>query len=176
MSYRIAVGTSDGKNIDLKFGEIKHFLIYEVEGKEIKVLEKRAVEEDPEKDVTADTHLKEAVVYDEVAGNNSKESDGSGLNCGSSGCNTGACSGNGHGCGGPAGITEKVEVISDCRCVLCAKVGFQAQKQFERKAISVFDIACSIEEALEKITGYYDKIDNHKSLRTATMGNHTKTI
>ena len=60
----------------------------------------------------------------------------------------------------------KVALIEDCRAVVCKKVGFQAQKQFEKKAISVFDVECSVEEALEKITSYYYKIDNRQSLRS----------
>ena len=42
---------------------------------------------------------------------------------------------------------------------------FQAQKQFEKKAISVFDVECAVDEALEKITFYYGKIDNHESFK-----------
>ena len=30
-----------------------------------------------------------------------------------------------------------------------------AQKQFEKRAISVFDVDCTVGEALEKITAYY---------------------
>ena len=62
-------------------------------------------------------------------------------------------------------MTDRVLLIDDCRCVVCAKIGFQAQKQFERKAISVFDIECKITDALDKITAYYEKVDGHKSLR-----------
>ncbi|MDO5154883.1 MAG: NifB/NifX family molybdenum-iron cluster-binding protein [Eubacteriales bacterium] len=139
MAYLVAIGSSDGENIDLKFGEVDHFLIYKVSGKEFTLLESRVIEEN--EDYTESNICRTAE------------------------CNSEGCSGNGHGCGGSAGVTQKVERIADCRCVLCAKVGFQAQKQFERKAISVFDIACNITEALEKIANYYDKIDNHKSLR-----------
>ena len=57
-------------------------------------------------------------------------------------------------------------MIEDSRCVVAKKVGFQAQKQFEKKAISVFDIEVSVKEALDKITSYYFKIDNRQSLRS----------
>lgn len=77
-------------------------------------------------------------------------------------CNYG-CSGQGGGCGGSEILMSKVSIIEDCRCVVCKKVGFQAQKQFEKKAISVFDVECLVSEALEKITFYYKKIDNHES-------------
>ena len=33
MAYKIAVGSSNEINVDLKFGEVKEFLIYEIEGR-----------------------------------------------------------------------------------------------------------------------------------------------
>ena len=150
MAYKIAIGTSDGVNVDLKFGEVKSFTIYSVEGKEYSLLEVRDVPE-------ADT---------------SKEAEAS--DCAPSGCGQphqgcsgggGGCGGNSSGCGGPGELTEKIAVIGDCRSVVCKKVGFQAQKQFEKKAISVFDVECTVKEALDKITFYYDKLDNHQSLK-----------
>ena len=45
------------------------------------------------------------------------------------------------------------------------RLDFRPKKQFERKAISVFDIECKITDALDKITAYYEKVDGHKSLR-----------
>lgn len=77
------------------------------------------------------------------------------------GCNNDC--GSGTGCGGEA--DKKVKLISDCRCVVCIKIGFNVQKQLERKAISAFDVSCTVAEALEKITDYYTKIDSHTSLR-----------
>ena len=136
MAYKIAIGSSDEKNVDLKFGEVKEFLIYEVEQKEIRLVEKRKIQEE---NTDADCSTSGA------------------------GCDSGGCSGKGTGCGGPTHIIGKVEALSDCRCVVCKKVGFQAQKQFEKKAISVFDVECEVQEALEKITSYYGKIDNHQS-------------
>jgi hypothetical protein len=129
MAYLIAIGTSDGKNVDQKFGEVSEFTIYEAEGTDYYFKEKRVVPDSSE--------AKEA----------------------GAGCADGGCSGGGHGCGGAGGAVEKVELISDCRCVLCTKIGFQAMKQFERKAISVFDVTCGIDEALEKITSYYERRD-----------------
>ena len=136
MAYKIAVGSSDEKNVDLKFGEVSEFIIYEVENEEIHLLEKRKVREN------------EANI----------ECNASGAGCDSSGC-----SGNGNGCGGPTNVIGKVEALADCRCVVCKKVGFQAQKQFEKKAISVFDVDCEVKEALEKITFYYNKLDKHEA-------------
>ncbi len=137
MAYKIAVGSSDSVNVDLKFGEVESFLIYEVTDK-VELVERRAATQ--------------------------KHSD-SNVSCGSESCKPSSCGGNGGGCGGADGVIAKVSLIDDCRCVICKKIGFQAQKQFEKKAISVFDIEIPIDEALKKITSYYDKIDNHKSLR-----------
>lgn len=139
MSYKIAIGSSNGKNIDLKFGEVDEFLIYEVD-EEAKLLEKRTVKKEQEK-------------------NNNPNI--SALKCG----NKSGCGNQGNGCSGSENVISKVSIIADCRCVVCKKIGFQAQKQFEKKAISVFDVECSVKDALEKITFYYKKIDNHESFR-----------
>lgn len=140
MSYKIAIGSSDGINIDLKFGEADRFLIYEV-GMEARLSEERIVNEEPEK------------------------RDNNNVPAGECGRKSG-CSGSGNGCCSSEDVIPKVSAIADCRCVVCKKTGFQAQKQFEKKAISVFDVECSVKEALEKISFYYEKIDNHKSFRT----------
>jgi len=115
------------------------FLIYEV-GDEITLKEEREFKEEEK----------------EVANCSS---------CDSSPCDPVSCGGNGGGCKGPGDVADKVELISDCRAVVCKKIGFQAQKQFEKKAISVFDVECKVQEALDKITFYYRRIDNHESLR-----------
>ena len=44
VSYKIAVASSDGANIDLTFGEAFEFTVYEAEGTDYKVLEKRKYE------------------------------------------------------------------------------------------------------------------------------------
>ena len=43
MSYKIAIGSSDGINTDLKFGETEEFLVYEVEKDKFRLAEKRIV-------------------------------------------------------------------------------------------------------------------------------------
>lgn len=80
-----------------------------------------------------------------------------------SGCGSGGGCGCGQGCGGA--VSPKVDMLSDVRCLLCSKIGFQAQKQFEKKAITTFDISCGITAALDRITGYFARIDRHQSLR-----------
>lgn len=136
MAYKIAVGSSDGVNVNQKFGEVTKFLIYEV-ADEIRLSEEREVPD-----------TSEGV-----------------KSCNVSGCSSVGCSGNGNGCNGASDVIPKVSLLSDCRCVVCKTIGFQAQKQFEKKAISVFDVECEIEEALGKITFYYGKIDKHEAFR-----------
>ena len=80
-------------------------------------------------------------------------------------CENGCGSGCGNGCGNGGQHSEKVDLISDCRCVVCTKIGFPIRKQLEKLAISVFDVNCSVDESLQKITSYYSRIDNHKSLK-----------
>ncbi len=126
MSYKIAVGSSNGTNVDLKFGEVKKFIIFEVEGQQKKLLE-----------------IRDADIYTTVKDNN-------------------CCNGNRNCCCGPTDVISKVELVKDCRCIVCKKVGFQAQKQLERKAISVFDIEGEVEMILKKIISYYGKIDKHR--------------
>lgn len=161
MSYLIAVATSDAKVVDLGFGAAKGFHIYEVEGTSYKEKEYR---EFAEEEISSD-------VQSGCGGQTSECGDTS--NCGrpSGGCGDGSqggCggSGDGHGgCGGSEGALKKVELIADCRSLVCKKIGFQAQKQLEKKAIAGFDVDCSVDEALAKIATYFDKIDNHVSLR-----------
>ena len=146
MSYKIAVATSDYINVDETFGQAKRFIIYEADGKNFKKLEERDVEDD----FVAECKTSET-------------SCGTGGGCGSG---TG-CSG-GSGCGGNGEVSFKISSLFDCRAIVCKKIGVSAQKQFEKKAISYFDVSCTVEEALDKITFYYDRIDNHMSLRYKT--------
>ena len=146
MSYKIAVATSDYINVDETFGQAKRFIIYEADGKNFKKLEERDVEDD---------FVVECII--------SETGCGTGGGCGSG---TG-CSG-GSGCGGNGEVSFKISSLFDCRAIVCKKIGVSAQKQFEKKAISYFDVSCTVEEALDKITFYYDRIDNHMSLRYKT--------
>ncbi len=138
MAYKIAVGSSDGIHVDLKFGEVREFLIFEVEEEKRTLSETRKV-------ATGKTATDD------------KDCNGAAGNCSPAGC-----SGKGGGCGGSADVIDKVELISDCRCIVCKKIGFQAQKQLERKAISVFDVEGPVDAILEKIIAYYGKVDGRK--------------
>ena len=72
-----------------------------------------------------------------------------------------SCGGGGCGSGGH---DVKIQVIDDCRALLCVKVGFQARKALEKRGIVVFDLDIAIEEALKRITGYFYRVDHHQSL------------
>ena len=127
MAYKIAVASSDGKNVDLHLGSSSFLKVYTAEGLSFQFLEDRKV------DV-------------------SSEAEG--------GCQGGGCSGgNGGGCSGGSN-PQSVEIVADCRAVVAAKVGKNARRLLELKAISVFDIEIPVEEALSKITSYYHKLDN----------------
>lgn len=140
MAYKIAVASSDGQNIDVTFGGAGEFIIYEVK-------EDRSY---------IQTEIRK--VFDTKAS-------GQENNCGDkSGCGTGTgCKS--QGCGGMSGDIPQVEKLSDCRCIICKKIGFRVQKQLEKKAIVSFDVECGIEEALNKITLYFERLDQHKTLR-----------
>lgn len=143
MSYKIAIASSDGINIDETFGSAKVFTIYEVMDGVYSKLEDRTT------------------VFEES--NESKQEGCKPQN--SCGTGAGCAGGAGGGCGGPSEISAKVSLVLDCRCVVCKKIGFNVQKQLERKAISSFDVSCTVEEALSKISRYFNSVDNHESLR-----------
>ena len=127
MAYKIAVASSDGKNVDLHLGSSPFLKVYTAEGLSFQFLEDRKVD-----------------VSSEAEGR-----------CQGSGCS----GGNGGGCSG-GGNPQSVEIVADCRAVVAAKVGKNARRLLELKAISVFDIEIPVEEALSKITSYYHKLDN----------------
>ena len=127
MAYKIAVASSDGKNVDLHLGSSPFLKVYTAEGLSFQFLEDR-----------------KADVSSEAEGR-----------CQGSGCS----GGNGGGCSG-GGNPQSVEIVADCCAVVAAKVGKNARRLLELKAISVFDIEIPVEEALSKITSYYHKLDN----------------
>ena len=107
MGYRIAIATSDGKNVDLHFGSARRFAIYRVDGLKYTLEEQREMPESAEEKPQA---------------------------CGE-GC------GSGHGCRGGGRHAEAAEMLSDCRSIVCEKIGRSVLKQFETRAISVFEVA-----------------------------------
>lgn len=152
MSYKIAIASSDGISIDESFGSAKGFHIFEVtEDGYSKAEFREAVEP------LNDSNEKEK----QEAKTSGEEDIGSAAKCSSEGCHGGA----GGGCSGNGEVSWKVELISDCRCIVCKKIGFHVQKQLERRAITSFDVECAVEDALTRISFYFQKVDNHQSLR-----------
>jgi len=140
MAYKIAIASSDGTYVDETFGSATRFLIFTVNNETI----------DPPK---------ERIYVSESVDKKCSPTNG----C----SNEKGCGNSTKNCGGSAGVMAKVALMDDCRCVVCRKIGFQVQKQLERKAISYFDVSCSITEALNKITAYYRRVDQHQALRKA---------
>lgn len=138
MAYKIAVASSDGKWINVSFGEAKQFLIYQVkEDKQISLLEIREYDE-------------------QVNGDSANENQGN--SCGiEAGC------GSGGGCH-RGGESPKIALVQDCRSILCKRLGIQVRKQLERRAISAFDLDAEIAGTLEIIVNYFDRLDHHKTL------------
>lgn len=133
MSYKIAVATSDNQLVDLHFGAADKFQIYSVEGVDFQFLEERRVN---------------------IVGNQN-------LAVGSANYANGCGERKQSGCGGGE-KSAAVELLSDCRAIVAAKIGRNVLKQFEAKAISTFDVEVSVNDALTKIVNYYYKIDNRK--------------
>lgn len=139
MPYKIAVASSDGTNVDLHFGAADSFLIYDVSDEgTFSLAEKR--DYNPADEAEASCTEKAA------------------------GCADKGCAGSGGGCSHGTELSEKVLLIADCRCVVCEKIGFHVTKQLEKKAVAAFDVDCTVQEALEKITKYFHSVDNHVSL------------
>ena len=135
MNIKVAIATSDGLNVDLHFGQAKSFLIYELKDGKFEFVEKR-----------------ELPPVLEPVESTSEDSANGGFGCGS---------GDGSGCGsGPNGeLAPAVKLLLDCQALLVAQVGMKMCRQFERNAISVFDIELPISEALEKLATYYLKLN-----------------
>ena len=139
MGYKIAVATSDGVNVDLHFGAANTFAIYDVEGQDYKKTETKVIP-------ASEGSPSQGCCSNSECGNRSS-------------CDSG-CSDR-KGCHGGE-KSPAVEMLSNCRCIVCTKVGRNIIRQFERLAISTFDITMPINEALPKIIGYYHKIDKRK--------------
>ena len=137
MSIKVAIASSDRLNIDLHFGQAKEFYIYTFQKDHFDFLECRKA------------------VFTEQSVDN-QDSDFGGGCCGGGG----GCGVSGGGCGGGAGagpLSPNVELLLDCRAIVASQIGQKVRRQFERNAISVFDIELPIEEALQKLAAYYLK-------------------
>jgi predicted Fe-Mo cluster-binding NifX family protein len=160
MGYKIAIASTDGVHVDGHFGSSRSFYIVEVDddgyfvNKEERIMPK-LVEE------ILDSQIEESNEKKLVESNS----------CESSSCKNKRVCGKvtkGSGCSGQldSKIQIRVSLISDCRCLICKNIGQGAERQLQKQAITAFQIDnYKIEEALIKIIGYYNKIDNHISLR-----------
>lgn len=137
MGIKVAIASSDGINIDLGFGQAKEYLIYQLNGDRFEFLEKRPAPE----------NIQVEGIGPACGGGNS-------LGCGGGGM---ACGGCGGGASGP--LSPAVEKLSDCRSIVAAQIGQNVRRQFERHAVSVFDIELPVDEALEKLASYYLKFE-----------------
>ena len=144
MSIKVAIASSDGLNINLHFGQAKSFLIYELKGSEFELTKKRELPASENESTSPEAPSPQDF---------SSGCGGAGFGCG------GGCGGSGGGCGGGASgpLAPAVELLLDCRSVVAAQIGQGMRRQFERNAISVFDIELPIEEALNKLAAYYLK-------------------
>lgn len=155
MAYKIAVASSDGKQVDLHFGGAAFFHIYDVaDDGSFTAAGRRSC---PPAEAGG------SPAAPGPAGCGAPGSAGSG--CGAGGCAPAgaACGGQGGGYGA-AGPSARVELLADVRAVVAAKIGFNVTKQLEKKAISGFDVDCTVQEALTKITKYFYSVDNHVPL------------
>lgn len=141
MTYKIAVVSTDGINVDGHFGKTDFFRIVHVE-------------DDGSYSINEIRRALEADISG-ASGNSC---------CTGSKAFAGGCGGG--GCGpSDSRIAAKIQTISDCRCVLFARCGVSTQKQLQRKEITTFQIEMPLLEALAKIIKYYNRVDNHISLR-----------
>lgn len=131
MSFKIAVATSDGKNIDTAFATAKKFLILEVES------DGKYVEEG----YRGNPNL--ALAVPNSAGS-----------CGASSC--GGCGG---GCGG--GSSYSVEFLWDCHYVLATSFGHKEAKLLNRIFIDALEVSLPIDKAVVKVALYDNRVTNN---------------
>lgn len=148
MTYQIAVASSDGIQVDGAFGETDAFLIYEVRDGQYRQTERRKMPE-----AGRQVNLTEADLPSDEKGHDSCESIAADCHGGrKKGC----------GCKENHSLSARIEALGDCRSIVCRKIGMHAARQLEQKAIAVFDIDCSVAEALDKIVFYYNRADRWK--------------
>lgn len=169
MTYKIAVASSDGITVDGAFGEVTEFRIYQVEGEQYTQVEYRKMPEPliQKPEDTAVAQRADSTDQQNCGGQDSEHTEAG--CCGgqdSDPTEAGCCGGHGGhggcGCGTSDGSSIRIEALSDCRSIVCKKIGPHAKKLLERKAIAAFDVDCSVEDALKKIIFYYNRMDRHK--------------
>ena len=125
-SFRVAVASSDGRNIDSHFGSAENFYIYELYQNE----------------TWEQIDIRENVNLKENTGLSDEE--------GKSGC-SGSCSGRRGNC---HGALENIKFLSDCSYLFATKVGIKSSKLLLREDISVLEVSLPIEEAFPKLIAF----------------------
>ena len=140
MSYLIAIATNDGENVNQTFGQAPSFTIVKVEDdKTWSVVENRAV----------------VYIAPRQPSSLLEQVDPKRQGCG--------CS-----CNGADGIDThevRVNILSDCRCVLCSKIGFSGVKALESKKIIPLDVVGPVKDSVNQVVDYFYRLDNHLSMR-----------
>jgi len=99
-NIRIAVASSDGKNVDLHFGDASHFLIFEVKGNQINFMELREKENKPLQE-QSDRWM------------------------------------------------QSLEMIKDCKAILCSKMGQEPVSKLEEMTITPVQFTGTILEVIK---------------------------
>jgi hypothetical protein len=132
VSFNVAVATDDGVNINLHFGKAKQLHIYQVEldgtYREVEVRSFNAVSDDSTQPMGC----------------------GSGNGCGT-GCGGGGCHPSGY-------LLDVSETIHDCKYVLASKVGGNIEKGLRGYNITAFSIDLPIDQAIQKIVTYENRL------------------
>ncbi len=137
MKYKIAVASSDGKNVDSHFGHVDSFWIFEVNE------ETGSFEDIEERSITP------ACSGGACSGTqNSKDS----------GC--GGRNGEGEHA---SPMDEIAAALSDVDYVLVARIGPHAIRALAKYKITAYDIVLPIDEAIGKINDFRKKISERKS-------------
>lgn len=134
MSFNVAVATDNGKDINQNFGKTKQFYIYQVE---------------------LDGSYEQISIRNVYIDN---------LND----CFSSSSCGNGNGCGGGGCsphdyLPAIIELIDDCKYILASKVGKGIENNLKRYNITSFSIEFPIDEAIQKIVIYENRLNKFKN-------------
>lgn len=130
MAFNVAVATSNGKDIDLHFGKAEQLHIYQVE--------------------LDGSYLQLEVRPLNATDDEPTQPTGCGSGCGS-GCGGGGCHPSEY-------LLDVLEVIKDCKYVLASKVGNRVEKGLQSYSITAFSIELPIDDAIQKIVAYENRL------------------
>lgn len=131
MSIKIAVGSSNGIDIDGHFGSGRKFYVFELsETGNSKFIEIREIQA-------------EIMDFAPISCNDNGD-----VECVSS-CNSGSHD--------ESGLVRKISLLSDCQTVLVNQIGKGAENLLLQKGVSSFQVKGPIEKALSKLYSYYKR-------------------